>query len=171
MRENGFKPAKERSRIHPIQTIMDANFADGIALIANTPVQTESQLYSLERAAGSISLHDKTDKTEYMYFNQRGDISTLKGGLLKLVDKFTYLGSSISSTENDINVRLAKAWKAINRVLVIWNSDLTDKIKHSFLKAAVVLILLYGFSTWTITKLMEKKLDCNYTRMLRAILY
>ena len=29
-------------------------------------------------------------KTEYQYFNQRGDISTLKGGPLKLVDKFTY---------------------------------------------------------------------------------
>ena len=48
-----------------------------------------------------------------MCFNQRGDIFTLKGGPLKLVDKFTYLGSSVSSTETDINKWLAKAWTAI----------------------------------------------------------
>ena len=41
---------------------------------------------------------------------------------------------------------------------------------HSFLKAAVVSILLYGYSTWTLTKRPEKKLDGNYTRMLEAIL-
>ena len=49
-------------------------------------------------------------------------------------------------------------------------SDLTDKMKHSFFQAAVVLILLYGCTTWTLTKRMEKKLDGNNTRMLRALL-
>ena len=34
----------------------------------------------------------------------------------------------------------------------------------------VVSILLYGCSTWTLTKRMEKKLNGIYTRMLRAIL-
>ena len=43
-----------------------------------------------ERAAGGIGLHVNADKTEYMCFNQRGDISKLKGGRLKQVDKFTY---------------------------------------------------------------------------------
>ena len=33
-----------------------------------------------------------------------------------------------------------------------------------------MLILLYGCTTWTLTKWLEKKLDSNYTRMLRAIL-
>ena len=55
---------------------------------------------------------------------------------------------------------------SIDRLSVIW----TDKIKHSFFQAAVVSILLYGWTTWTVTKRMEKKLDSNYTRMLRAIL-
>ena len=105
-----------------------------------------------------------------MCFNLRGDISTLNGSSLKLVDKFTYLGSSVSSTETDINMRLAKAWTAIDRLSVIWKSDLIDKIKRSFFQAAVVSILLYGCTIWALTKRMEKKLDDNYTRMLRAIL-
>ena len=43
-------------------------------------------------------------------------------------------------------------------------------MKHSFFQAAVVSILLYGCTTWTLLKRLEKKLDGNYTRMLRAIL-
>ena len=43
-------------------------------------------------------------------------------------------------------------------------------MKHSFFQAAVVSILLYGRTTWTLTKQLKKKLDGNYTRILRAIL-
>ena len=96
--------------------------------------------------------------------------TTLDGASLRLVDKFPYLGSSVSSTENDIDTRLTKAWTAIDRLSIIWKSDLTDEMKRSFFQAAVVSILLYGCTTWTLTKRLEKKLDGNYTRMLRAIL-
>ncbi len=67
-----------------------------------------------------------------MCYNQTGDIYTLDGTSLKLVHKFTYLGSSVSSIEKDIDTRIPKAWTAINRLSVIWKSDLTDKIKQFF---------------------------------------
>ena len=54
--------------------------------------------------------------------------------------------------------------------IVLWKSDLTDKMKRSFFQAAVVSILLYGCTTWTLTKRLEKKLDGNYTRTLRAVM-
>ena len=98
MKENGFKLAKERIRRYSAQTITVADYAVDIGLLANTLAQAESLLHSLERAAAGIGLHVNADKTEYMCFNRRGDISTLKGGPLKLMDKFTYLGSSVSST-------------------------------------------------------------------------
>ena len=60
-------------------------------------------------------------------------------------------------------------WTAIDRLSVIWKSDLTDKMKRSFFQAAVVSILLYGCTT-PMTKRVEKKLDGNYRRMLRTIL-
>ena len=112
-----------------------------------------------------MSMHTKLN----MCYNQTGDISTLDGTSLKL-DKFTYLGSSVSSTEKDIDTRLMKAWTAIDRLSIIWKSDLTDKMKRSFFQAAVVSILLYGCTTWMLTKRLKKKLDSNYTRMLQAIL-
>ena len=170
MKDNVCKLTKERSRRHPAQTITDADYTDDITLLANTPAQTETLLHSPERTAAGIGLHINAHKTEYMCFNQKGDISTLNGSCLKLVDKFTYLGSSVSSTETDINTRLAKAWIAVSRLSVTWMSDLTDKIKRSFFQAVVVSILLYRCTTWTLTKRMEKKFDGNYTRMLRAVL-
>ena len=166
----GFELTKKRSRRYPATTITDADYADDIAILANTPDQTETLLHSLERTAASIGLYVNAHKMEYMCYNQTGDISTLEGTPLKLVDKFTYLGSSIESTEKDIETRLTKAWTAINRLSIIWKSDLTDKMKRSFFQAAVTSILLYGCTTWTLTKRLEKKLDGNYTRMLRAIL-
>ena len=99
-------------------------------ILANTPAQAETLLHSRERASADIGLHVNAHKTEYMCFNQTGDISTLNGSSLKLVDKFTYLGSSASSTEVDIDTRLA--WTAIDRLSVIWKSDLADKIKRNF---------------------------------------
>ena len=170
IKENGFELTKKRSRRYPATTITDADYADDIAIVANTPDQAETLLHSLEQAAASIGLYVNAHKTEYMCYNQTGDISTLEGTPLKLVDKFTYLGSSVESTEKDIETRLTKAWTAINRLSIIWKSDLTDKMKRSFFQAAVTSILLYGCTTWTLTKRLEKKLDDNYTRMLRAIL-
>ena len=170
MKENGFKLTKERSRRYPAKAITNA---DDIALLANAPVRAETLRHSLERAAAGISLHVNAHKTEYMWFNQTGDISTLNGSSQKLVDKFTYLGNSVSSTDTDIkkdiDTRLAKPWTAIDSLSVIWKSYLTDKMNRSFFQAAVVLILLYGCTTWTLTERLEKKLDGNYTRMLRAI--
>ena len=90
--------------------------------------------------------------------------------ILLIIHLPTYLGSSVSSTEKDIDTRLTNAWTAIDRLSIIWKSDLTDKMKRSFFQAVVVSILLYGCTTWTLTKRLEKKLDGNYTRMLRAIL-
>ena len=82
-------------------------------------------------------------------------------------------GSSALSYRNSVitvGQRLTKAWTAINRLSIIWKSDLPDKMKRSFFQAVVVLILLYGCTTWTLSKRLKKKLDNNYTRILRAIL-
>ena len=130
IKENGSELTKKRSRRYPAKTITDADYADHIAILTNAPTQAETLLHSQERASAGIGLYVNAHKTEYMSFNQTGDISTLNGSSLKLVDKFTYLGSSVSSTETDIDTRLTKAWTAINKLSVIWKSDLNDKMNQ-----------------------------------------
>ena len=77
MKDNSFKLTKVRSRRYRVHTITDADYADDIALLVNR---------CLERAAAGIGLYVNVDETEYMCFNQRGDISTLNGSSLKLED-------------------------------------------------------------------------------------
>ena len=159
IKENGFKLTKKRSGRYPTKTITDTNYGDDIAILANAP-QAETLLHSLERAATGIDLHVNVHKTEYMRFNQKGNISTLNSSSLKLVDKFTYLGSSVSLTKT--NQGIDSYWLAIGHREV--------RPDHSFFQAGIVLILLYGCTTWMLTKRLGKRLDSNYTRMLRAIL-
>ena len=106
-----------------------------------------------------------------MCYNQTGDITKLGGTSLKLVDKFTYLGSSVSSTKKDIDTRLTKAWTANdsyrsygNKTWPIkWNADSSRQRSYRY-------CCMDARTTWTLTKRLKKKLNGNYTRMLRAIL-
>ena len=54
---------------------------------------------------------------------------------------------NVSSTKKVIDMRLTKAWTAIDRLSIIWKLDLTDKMKRSFFQAAVISIRLYGCTT------------------------
>ena len=91
-----------------------------------------------------------------LFYGVSTHISTLNGFSLKLVDKFTYRERHRHAT--------SKGMDSYSRLAVIWKPDLTDKMKRSFFQTAVVSILLYGCTTLTLTKHMEKKLDGNYTR-------
>ena len=71
IKENGFTLKKARNRQYPTETIMDADYADDIALLANTSTQTESLLHCLKQAASGIGLHVNADKTGYMYLNKK----------------------------------------------------------------------------------------------------
>ena len=67
MKNNSCKLAKERT--YPAQTIMDADYAEDMALLANAPAQAETLQHSLERAVAGISLHVNADKIEYLCFD------------------------------------------------------------------------------------------------------
>ena len=165
IKENSFKLTKERSRRYPAKTITNANNAEHITLLANALAKDENLLHSLEHATEDIGLNVNAHKTEDMCFNQTGDNSTLNRNSLNLVDKFTYLGSSVSSTEANIDTRLAKSSTAINRLSVIWKSDLPDETKHCFFQTTVVLKLLYGWSkkvvSWRLQSRATRRLPCQ----------
>ena len=65
---------------------------------------------------------------------------------------------------------LAKTWTAIDRLLIIKKFDLSDKLKRNYFQAAVVSILFNGCTAWTLTKRIQKNVDADSIRRLRAIL-
>ena len=111
-----FYSKRARSKRYSAQTITDADYADYIVLYLY-PSQIPAALSGADRKRHGHYVN--ADKTEYICLNHKGDISTLSRGSMKLIDKFTYLGSSISSTENDINIQQAKVWIAIDSLLNI----------------------------------------------------
>ena len=100
MKENGFNLAKERSRRYSAQTNADADCADDIVLLVNSPAQTDSQLHCLERIACGIGLHVNSDKAEYVHVRrkqclinrERQQLVTSKG-----VDSYWYAIGHIES--------------------------------------------------------------------------
>ena len=94
----------------------EAVYADCLIPLADTPNQAESQRNSREQAGG-IGLSVNADKRNSMCFKQEAAHSTVCRKSLKLVDQFPYIGSNISSTENDVNLSIFKTWTAIDRFI------------------------------------------------------
>ena len=109
MKENGFTLKNGKKQTIPRTNYYGCRLRRWFSASGKYTTQAESLLCCLEQAAGGIDLHVNADKTAYMCFDKKEISPTLNGGSLKLVNKFIYLTSSLSSTENDMNVRLAKA--------------------------------------------------------------
>ena len=112
-KENVFVLKMARSRRYPAEITTEVNYADDLVLFANTPAHAKSLLHSLEQAAGGIGLYVNANKW---------------------CETFTYLGRNILFTESDVYVRLENAWTAIGKLLTIWKSGLSEKIKRDFYK-------------------------------------
>ena len=89
---------------------------------------------------------------------------------LILADQSTCVGSNISSTESNTNIRIGNEWAAINCLSTIRISYLSNKIKHQFYLHVTVSLLSYDCTTWTLTKRLDKNLHWNNTRVLCTVL-
>jgi hypothetical protein len=119
-----------------------------------------------------VGLELNARKTEVMMYNIEDlqHLKTSSGAELKHVRDFKYLGSWVETTEKDIKIRKALAWKALNKMKTIWRSRMTRDTKVRLFRATVESVLLYGSETWTMTPALEKSLNGCYTRMLRTVL-
>ena len=101
--------------------------------------------------ARSLCVYINADKTELMYFKHEA-IFTQTGKFIKL-DQFILFGSTIWSIDSNIKIPQARACNAIDRLLIIHISDLSNKIKQDFFQA--VEILQDGHTIGTSIKCVE----------------
>ena len=85
----GFILSEARSRRYPANTITDIDYADDLTLTSNTLKEASDLLHSLETAAKQVGLHINAKKTEFMCYNQEGNIQSLDGKEIKQVNNFT----------------------------------------------------------------------------------
>ena len=93
---------------------------------------------------------------------------------LVVVEKFTYLGSTITknlSLDPELNSRIGKATTAMARLTKrVWENDmLTTKTKMNVYQACVLSTLLYGSEAWTLYSYQERRLNTFHLRCLRRL--
>ena len=130
--ELGLTLEERRSSRHPAKHMTDIDFADDLALLANTIEEAEKLLHHIELAAREVGLHINAKKTEYMSINDAGLMKSLDDQIIKEVLDFVYLGSNVQSSEKDMTIWITKAWAALNKLTSIWKSNLPDDLKRSF---------------------------------------
>ena len=133
----------------------DLDYADDIALLADTAEAGQTFLDSVASVAVKLGLRISGPKTKVVSFEYDAPVITLDGTALEVVPAFVSLGSSISgdstASSDDVECRIGKAAGAFARLKVcVWkqrNIRLTTKM---IFNAVVITILLYASECWTL---------------------
>ena len=140
----GFTLEKAKSRKRRALCVTCIGYADDIALLSDSVDKAEKLLHNVETAAKLIGLHINKKKTQYMTFNQNpSNFTTINKKCIKLTNDFPYLGSWIYSNEKNLNVRIGKAWVALQKLHTIWNSNVPKNLKLAFFHTTVSSVLLW----------------------------
>ena len=161
-------------------TINDLLFADDCALNAASEADMQHSVDKFSDACDNFGLTISTKKTEVMHQPAPGkpyvepNIS-VNGKRLNVVEKFTYLGSTLSRTaviDDEVNTRLAKASASFGRLHKnVWDRNgITIETKIKVYKAVVLTTLLYGCESWTVYQRHVKRLNHFHTTRLRQLL-
>ena len=147
-------------------------FADDIVLCSTRREIVEEKLEEWRREMESRGLKISRKKTEYLKLNgsENGEVN-LQGEVLKTVEKFRYLGSTVAEDgdlEAEITHRIQAGWKNWKKVSgVLCDKRIGVKLKGKVHKTVVRPAMMYGAETWAVKKTQEKKLDVAEMRMLR----
>ena len=162
------------------EIIKDFLFADDCALNAGSEVDMQQSVDKFSAACTNFGLTISIKKTEVLYQPPPGEIfsepdSTVHGKRLNVVNRFTYLGSTLSQNatiDDEVDIRIARASASFGRLSAkVWNRrGLSIDTKLKVYKAVVLPTLLYGCETWTMYQRHAKKLNHFHTTCLRKLL-
>ena len=102
---------------------------DSLLIAVHDFVSRVSMSFSVAETAAGIGLHVNAHKTEYMCYNQTGDITTQDGASLKILDEFTYPGSR--KQENNRDKTYPSYNDRMKQISARWLYDYTQLGKES----------------------------------------
>ena len=113
--------AKSKVQIELLHVLLSAN---DMAKSATTVLKMQTVVDEVSDSCDSYDLTIRTTKTEMVHKPAPGQpykepTITVKGQQLQVVDKFTYLGSTLSRVvhiDNEVNARIVKANAAFGRL-------------------------------------------------------
>ena len=148
-------------------------FADDMAKGAPTEETMQKGEDQVSDSCDSYDLTISIRNTEVVYQPASGKpfkepTITMKGQRLQVVDKFTYLGSTLSKVvhiDDEVNARIAKASAAFGRLLgSIWDrSGIRLDTKLKVYRSVVLPTLLYACESWTVYQRHAKRQSCVFS--------
>ena len=161
--------------------VRDLLYADDCAIVAHSEKDLQDMATALSNATKRYGLTISIKKTEVLYQPAPGTTRKeepeikIDNQILKNVDAFTYLGSTLTSNntlDKEISSRIAKASSAFGRLRKrVWDDrGLKIETKCAVYIAVVLSDLLYGCETWTAYRRHIKQLEQFHQRCLRSIL-
>ena len=160
--------------------VRDLLYADDCAIVAHSEEELQQLTNSLSEATKKFGLTISIKKTEVLHQPAKASASSqpdiqIDGKVLNNVDSFTYLGTTLSSTntlDREISSRVSKANASFGRLRKrVWKErGLRQDTKCSVYRAVVLTALLYGCEAWTLYSSHVKLLEQFHQRCLRQIL-
>lgn len=158
--------------------ITEIMYADDLCFLAESPVGLQQLMSAFHQACCKFGLKISVKKTEVMSLDIHGrETLTIKLGedVLKQVDKFRYLGSTITAKcdlDAEINSRISAAAAAFGKLCskVFCSHDLKLATKISVYMAIVLPNLLYSSETWCVYRRHIRTLDRFHLKCLRTIM-
>ena len=168
-----------KAKVH-VDKLRDFLFADDCALNAGSAEDLQHSMDLFSNACSNFGLTISTKKTEVMYQPApkkpyQEHTVTVNGQKLVTVDKFVYLGSTLSRSvhiDDETHARIAKASSSFGRIRSsVWErKGVSLPTKLSVYKAIVLTTLLYASETWTVYQRHAKKLNRFHLNCLRKLL-
>lgn len=168
-----------KTRVEEV-TVRELLFADDCALVAGSNKDLQDSMDHLSSACNNFGLTISTKKTEVLYQPAPGKPYTeptifVNGQKLSAVDRFTYLGSTLSRAvhiDDEVNIRIVKASAAFGRLRdSVWErTGIKQETKLKVYRAVVLPTLLYGCEAWTVYQRHAKKLNHIHLSCLRKLL-
>ena len=137
--------------------IWNLKFADDIDLLAGSNAELQHLTVELAKSTSRYGMEISAEKSKVMINtnNAKSVDITLYGNNLEEVDKFVYLGSTITSdgnSDNEIRIRLAQSTSAMIRLYTIWNSKhINFKLKYNLYRSLALSLLMaakHGRLVW-----------------------
>lgn len=156
--------------------LTDLDFADDIALLAESSSQLKEMTTALEQEAAKVGLMISDTKTKLMRVGEEQHNTPVHVGCkpVEFVEHFNYLGSMVDAdggTDRDVQSRIGRATAVFQKMRSVWStSAISTSLKVKLFNAIVIPTAIYACESWKATSSISHKLNVFQQRCLRKIL-
>ena len=165
---------KSRGIVIDGEPLNHLRFADVIVLFAHDVNTVAEMLKELNEASVQVGFRINRAKTQAMK-NEQCPMRTitLEGDVISFVDKYTYLGQTITfdhKIDDEVRRRRSAAWFSFKNIQEVLKKTKDIKLRAHLFNSMVPPVLNYGCEVWTMRGTEKQKLQTTQRAMERRIL-